>query len=155
MTMVLIGSNFGEVFPHRYDRRHDVSIVALYKINDNIDIGATWVFATGNAVSLAIMRYVSENELTSHEYNNYFGNIEYYEGRNAYRMPAYHRLDLSANFHKEKDLGIRTWSIGVYNAYNRQNPFFLYFGWDDNNNRVLKQVSLFPIIPSIKYSFKF
>ena len=69
-------------------------------------------------------------------------------------MPAYHRLDVSANFHKEKKWGTRTWSVGLYNAYSRQNPFYLYFGYQ-NNGRVLKQVSLFPIIPSVRYAFKF
>jgi len=69
-------------------------------------------------------------------------------------MPSYHRLDVGINMHKEKKWGERTWSFGVYNLYNRKNPFYLYFG-SENNNRVLKQVSLFPIIPSIRYSFKF
>lgn len=76
-------------------------------------------------------------------------------------MPAYHRLDVGVNFHKQKKWGQRTWSIGLYNAYNRQNPFFVYFSTEyydtivNNGKKVLKQVSLFPIIPSISYSFKF
>ena len=148
--------NFGEPFPYKYDRRHDISIVAMYKLNDNVDFGMTWVYGTGNAVTLAVARYLAEHEVhyDSELYNSFYGNIEHYKGRNGYRMPAYHRLDLSANFHKQKEWGMRTWSIGVYNAYNRQNPFFLYFGYS-NNSRVLKQVSLFPIIPSVRYSFKF
>ncbi len=147
--------NFGEPYPYKYDRRHDVSVVALYKLNDNIDFGATWVYGTGNAVTLAIARYASEYEVQElTEYGSSFGGIEHYKGRNGYRMPAYHRLDVNANFHKQTKWGHRTWSVGAYNLYNRQNPFFLYFGYS-NNSRVLKQVSLFPIIPSVRYSFKF
>ena len=73
-------------------------------------------------------------------------------------MPSYHRFDVSLNFHKQKKWGKRTWSIGAYNAYNRKNPFFLYFDYDYtgySNNKVLRQVSLFPVIPFISYQFNF
>ena len=152
--------NFGEPFPYKYDRRHDVSIVLLYEVNDHINLGLTWVYGTGNAVTLGVARIspLYETSEIYQEYNafNYggWGDIENYNGRNSYRMPAYHRLDVSANFHKEKKHGVRTWSVGLYNAYSRQNPFYLYFGYS-NNKKVLKQVSLFPIIPSIRYAFKF
>ncbi len=152
--------NFGEPFPYKYDRRHDVAVVLMYKLNENIDFGLTWVYGTGNAVTLGIARYlplVEYDEFVQY-YDSfyYYGQeIEYYKGRNSYRMPPYHRLDLSANFNKKIKWGERTWSVGLYNAYSRQNPFYLYFGWDNMGNRVLKQVSLFPIIPSVRYSFKF
>jgi hypothetical protein len=81
--------------------------------------------------------------------------LEYYGGRNSYRMPAYHRLDLSANFHKTKKWGKRTLSVGLYNAYNNKNAFFLYFRHDEHNNMRLYKVSIFPFMPSIKYSVKF
>ncbi len=145
--------NFGEPFPYKYDRRHDISIVAMYKLNDNIDFGMTWVYGTGNAVTLGVARY-SSIFIENYNGSTYSPEIEYYNGRNSYRTPAYHRLDVSANFHKEKKWGERTWSVGLYNAYSRQNPFYLYFGYQ-NNARVLKQVSLFPIIPSVRYAFKF
>lgn len=147
--------NFGKPFPYKYDRRHDISVVATYKYSDNIDFGFTWVYGTGNAVTLAIARYPSIYEVP-HLFQGgiAWGGIEYYKGRNGYRMPSYHRMDVGANFHKDTKWGTRTWSLGVYNVYNRQNPFFLYFGYE-NNSRVLKQVSLFPMIPSIKYSFRF
>ncbi len=147
--------NFGEPFPYKYDRRHDISIVAMYQLNDNIDFGMTWVYGTGNAVTLGVARYSSIFTNNNNGfYYDYAPEIEYYNGRNSYRTPAYHRLDVSANFHKKKKWGERTWSVGLYNAYSRQNPFYLYFGYD-NNKRVLKQVSLFPIIPSVRYAFKF
>ncbi len=73
-------------------------------------------------------------------------------------LNSLHRIDISANFHKQKKWGKRTWRIGVYNAYSRQNPFFLYFDTvfkHGEPKEVLKQVSLFPIIPSISFSFEF
>ncbi|MBE9466772.1 MAG: TonB-dependent receptor [Bacteroidetes bacterium] len=141
--------NFGKTYPYKYDRRHDISIVITHKFSDNIDAGLTWVYGTGNAVTLATEQYVVKTD-NGYEY------VEHYEKRNGYRMAAYHRFDFSANFHKQKKWGKRTWSFGVYNAYNRKNPFFLNFEEDYNNDRrVLKQYSLFPIIPSISYSFIF
>jgi hypothetical protein len=144
--------NFGEPFPYKYDRRHDASLVLMYELNDHIDFGLTWVYGTGNAVTLGVARYSSI--FNNNDPYGYAPEIEYYNGRNSYRTPAYHRLDVSANFKKKTKWGERTWSVGLYNAYSRQNPFYLYFGYD-NNNRVLKQVSLFPIIPSVRYAFKF
>lgn len=144
--------SFGEKFPYKYDRRHDISIVVNHKINDNIDIGVTWVYGTGNAITLGLEKYVSYFDL---ENNNYYEPIEYFEHRNNYRMPAYHRLDLGINMTKKLKWAERTWSFGAYNVYNRKNPFYLYFGYDSQNNRVLKQISLFPIIPSFRLSFKF
>ncbi len=146
--------NFGEKFPYKYDRRHDLSIALTYKYKENIDFGMTWVYGTGNAITLALARYQSFTGMNEQDYY-YPIDIEYYDSKNAYRMPAYHRLDLSANFHKEKKWGERTWSVGLYNAYNRQNPFYLYFGTDWNGNRQLKQLSLFPTIPFVRYSFNF
>ena len=70
-------------------------------------------------------------------------------------MPSYHRLDVSVNLKKQKKWGERTWSFGVYNAYNRQNPFYLDFTTDNNGNPQLSQFSLFPLIPSFTYAFKF
>lgn len=152
--------NFGEAFPYRYDRRHDLSIVLTQEITKNIDFAATWVYGTGNAVSLPIERYASPSSTL----NGFFGGeIEYYESRNGYRMASYHRMDVGINFHKQRKWWDRTWSIGAYNAYSRKNPFFLYFDTSytvDANGTTqpqqqLVQVSLFPVVPYISYSFKF
>lgn len=145
--------NNGEVFPYKFDRRHDIGIAVTHEINDRVDIGATWVYGTGNAVTLPTERYANTASLPFWSYNG--GDVEYIESRNGFRAPSYHRLDFGVNFHKEMRWGERTWSFGVYNLYSRQNPFYLYFGRDDNGDRALKQVSLFPVIPSFTYSFKF
>ncbi len=156
--------NFGKIFPAKYDRRHDISLALTHKISDKIDIGATWIFGTGNATTLALQKY------SPGYYMNTFGgnsDIEYYGSRNNYREPGYNRLDVGINLHKQKKHGIRTWSFSIYNAYNRQNPFYLYWGYDttrgynedgwyyEDSTRKLKQVSLFPLIPSVSYTFKF
>ncbi len=155
--------NFGEKFSARYDRRHDVSFVMTHRFSDRFDIGLTWVYGTGNAVTLPTQAVLSP---TVPFYNNYYSdyswNYEYYGKRNNYRTPSYHRMDVGFNFHKKKKHGIRTWNISFYNVYSRQNPFFLFFEESTNsdfqqtgNTKLLKQFSLFPIIPSFSYSFKF
>lgn len=160
--------NFGRKYYARYDRRHDISLVGIYKLSDRIKLSATWVYGTGNALSLPGSQYTTymhdPNASVNNQYSYYGyvgGNMknndenENLENKNNFRMGAYHRLDLGIQFHKKKKWGERIWEISVYNAYNRRNPFF-YYGYTDNKNiGRLKQVSLFPIIPSITYSFKF
>lgn len=149
--------NFGEVFPYKYDRRHDIGLAVTHKFDKYkdrkerdkwIDVGLVFVYGTGNATTLGLERYRSIPSGFGG------GEVVHIDGRNNYRMPNYHRLDLGVNIHTKKKRGERTWSFGLYNAYSRQNPFFLYFGYD-NNQRVLKQISLFPILPSFSYNFKF
>ena len=155
--------NFGQTYPYRYDRRHDIGIAVTHEINDMINIGLVWVYGTGNAVTLGLESYSSLNtSLVDDIYNfnlNNFGNnistVDHIDGRNNYRMPNYHRLDISINMKKEKKWGERTWSFGLYNAYSRQNPFYLEFTRDRIGNPQLSQFSLFPLIPSFTYSFKF
>ncbi len=147
--------NFGEPFPYRYDRRHDIGAAITHKFNDKVDIGVVWVYGTGNAVTLGTERYNSFDAATNFYGGFGYGEIEYIESRNGYRMPAYHRLDIGINLHKKMEKWERTWSFGVYNIYNRQNPFYLYFSRDNVGDRRLTQVSLFPLIPSFSYSFKF
>ncbi len=155
--------NFGRKYYARYDRRHDISIVGIYKLTDKITLSGTWVYGTGNAISLGVQQYQSYNH-NPLEINNFYnsaynlsfrGEKEVIGNKNDFRMGAYHRLDVGIQFHKQKKWGERTWEISIYNAYNRKNPFFYYSYTDNNNVGKLKQVSLFPIIPSITYSFKF
>ncbi len=152
--------NFGKTFPAKYDRRHDLSLALTHKFSDKFDIGLTWVYGTGNSITLGVQQYPSQLPQS-------YSPITYYNGRNGYKMPAYHRMDISMNFHKQKKHGVRTWSVGFYNAYSRQNPFYLYWGYDtisgynndgyyyEDSEPALKKVSLFPIIPSISYTYKF
>jgi len=145
--------NFGREFPYRFDRRHDLSVALTHVFSERVDIGVVWVYGTGNAVSLPIERY---QRLPDAGLNNFFQpEVGHIESRNNYRMAAYHRLDLGVNLHKVTKWGERTWNLGLYNAYSRQNPFFLYFSFDEAGNQRLTQFALFPIIPSFTYNFKF
>jgi hypothetical protein len=151
--------NFGREYPFKYDRRHDIGIAATYRINDRISISGDWVYGTGNATTLGIARYPAiadrpaDNFPVNREFQ-YFNQVQVYEGRNGFRMRAYHRLDLGISFTKQKRWGERTWTLGLYNAYNRQNPYFYFLDYEKGRRR-LKQFSLFPVIPSFSYNFKF
>jgi outer membrane cobalamin receptor len=148
--------SFGEIFPYRYDRRHDISVAITHRFNERVDIGVVWVYGTGNAVTLGLERYLSiEGARETFQYGSGYNDIEYIAQRNNYRMASYHRLDVGVNLHKKKKWGERTWSLGFYNIYNRQNPFYLYFGNDIEGNKQLYQASLFPILPAISYNLKF
>ncbi len=143
----------GEWFPYKYDRRHDISIAMTHEWKSNKDFSAVWVYGTGNAVTLPTMRY--EGPLSSTWGGNFRQDIQYFESRNNFRAPSYHRLDLSFSWRKTKRWGERKWTLGVYNAYNRLNPFFLDMSRDRAGQRKVIQYSLFPIIPSFTYTFKF
>lgn len=145
--------NGGKKFPAKYDRRHDVSIVAMYKFNKRIDLSLTWVYSSGNMATLGLREYEGEDGSV----------VSYVEQRNNYRMPAYHRMDVSVNFHKKLKHGNRTINVSVYNLYNHKNPFLIYKreGTVSTNSTTgevypssLIQLSVFPIIPSISYTFK-
>ncbi|MBX3165639.1 MAG: TonB-dependent receptor [Bacteroidetes bacterium] len=143
--------NFGKVYPYKYDRRHDLSVVNLYKISNKLDIGVTWVYGTGNAVSLPLQSYVAATNMPFMPTNQ----VQYYGGKNNYRMAPYHRLDFSINRHTKKKWGKVTWSAGLYNVYGRLNPYFLYFSTNEYKRTQLKQVSLFSVIPMVSWNFKF
>jgi hypothetical protein len=145
--------NNGNWYPYKYDRRHDVSVAMTHNWNKRMDFSAVWVFGTGNALTLPIAHYSGPYQPVPGQ-PFYYSDILYYGSRNAYRMRSYHRLDLSISFSKEKRWGERKWTFAVYNVYNRKNPFYMDIGIRDGN-RVFIQYSLFPIIPSVAYSFKF
>ena len=157
--------NFGRVYPFKYDRRHDLAIVGMYDISEKVRVSGTWVYGSGYAVTLAFDRFnvfyepaADQGEFVISEYD-----IENYQSKNNYRTPEYHRLDLGIDFIKKKKSFTRTWSLGAYNVYNRNNAFFLFTesevqqGPDGeiSSQTVLKQASLFPIIPYINLQYEF
>ncbi len=148
--------NEGRRYPYRYDRRHDVSVVSVYEINDRINISGTWVYGTGNAVSLPESKFPRFQFSDFYSLPFLFGSeLEYYPQRNNFRMRAYHRMDLGITMSKQKRRGIRTWALGVYNLYSRRNPFYLDITTDGRGNERFVQYSLFPVLPYITYSFEF
>ena len=146
--------NGGKVFPAKYDRRHDISITVQHKFSERFDLSGTWVFSSGNCGTLGTQVY----EGLMDEWG-YIPSINALE-RNNFRMGNYHRLDLGVNFHRPTKHGVSTWNISVYNVYNHHNPFIVYtnYSWDEatqTEKKKLMQASLFPILPSVSYSFKF
>ncbi len=152
--------NNGKEYAYKYDRRHDISLALTHEWNKRMDFSMVWVYGTGNAITLPIATY---QVASSNSSQGYYRNNEatYYGDRNSFRMNSYHRLDLSFSWWKNKKWGQRKWTLAVYNAYNHRNPFFInleedyrYSGQGSYNKRFI-QYSLFPVIPSITYSFKF
>lgn len=154
------GLSLGEAFPYKYDRRHDISVALTHKKSDRMDLGLVWVYGSGNTYTLGSQNYgairAGEDRTFSNNFFSTFEQLNHVESRNNQRAPAYHRLDLSVNLHKQKKRGIRTWSFGVYNAYARMNPFTLTVEQRRNSDQLyLKQTSLLSIIPFTSYTFKF
>ena len=141
--------NNGEPFLFRYDRRHDVSSTASYNINKHSVISINYVFATGTPITLPEQIY-SGISSTQPVVDIYLPGK-----RNDFIMPNYHRMDINYSHHKVNNWGKRVWSFGFYNASNRQNPFFITPAFNDEGQRILRQVTLFPIIPSISYKQEF
>lgn len=141
--------NEGNSFPATFDRRHDLSVVASYKINDKWSLGATFVYGTGQATTVPVGRYFIEGQI-----------VNQYGDRNGFRMPAYHRADISATYIIPREKYYSDLTISIYNLYNRRNPYFIYYDVDgsieeQNLDIQAKQVSLFPILPSLTWNFKF
>ncbi|MBE0662968.1 MAG: TonB-dependent receptor [Bacteroidales bacterium] len=151
--------NFGKKYFARYDRRHDISVVAVYEISEKLIFSGTWVYGTGNAITLPIGEYWSyPHSMGQYDGFNpgfWWGNVNDYGGINNFRMAPYHRLDLGIQFIQQYENWRGTWELSAYNAYNRKNPFFYYIGYTGADERALMQVSIFPIIPSLSYSIKF
>ncbi len=141
----------GRVFPAKYDRTHDLSIVANYDLNKAWTFGATFVYGTGNAYTLPESFYFVDFDVTAN-----------YGPRNSSRQLAYHRIDLAATYNlrtkKEKPFS-SSLTLSIYNVYNRKNVFLTYFSPESGavgGEVDLKayRVSLFPIIPAITWNFK-
>ena len=176
--------NGGKRFPYKYDRRHDLSIAFMQRFvrfryvpstitrsSENgvntittfekikkreIEISAAWVLGSGYCVTLPVGMIEVGHPVLHGLSSIYTLEYEEYGERNGYRMAPYHRLDLSISFIKQRKWGERRWVWSIYNAYNRKNPYFVKLDWIEGlKGRKYMQYSLFPIIPSISYQFKF
>lgn len=142
--------NGGKRFPYKFDRRHDIKIAVVHSFTKRFQISGDWVFGTGVATTLpvAIISDINGNER------------ELYTSRNDFRMPAYHRMDIGLKWTKQKKRYERAWLINIYNVYNRLNAFYIYRETAQDPvtqqfKNEFRQITLFPIIPSIAYQFKF
>ena len=137
----------GKYFAARQDRTHDLTVVAMYELNNKWALSANFVYYTGNAVTFPSGKYEMDGQI-----------VNYYSERNGYRMPAYHRLDLGATYYRKRtDTYESSWSFSVYNAYGRENAYTISFRESDTNPGQTEafQLSLFRWIPSITYNFHF
>lgn len=143
--------NNGDPFPAKYDRRNDISVVGSYVLNKKWTLSSVFVYGSGNPITLPTSYYFIQGNIQEQ-----FSNI------NAYRLPAYDRLDISATLtpkHKKQHKWEGSWTFSIYNVYDRHNPYFLYV---DNQGTVSKgitvtvyEVYILPILPSVTYNFKF
>lgn len=164
--------NLGERYPARFDNRHKLNIVVMHKISPKVEISAAWSYASGNHVTLSLENYMENGSLNYVHGNGYdlpytgSWGIDYYEGRNNYQLPAYHRLDLGIKIYRPKKKGrMGIWTVSIYNVYSRMNPFMIHK--TDKEVRdpsssygykvvpVFKTVGIMPIIPSVSYTYKF
>jgi hypothetical protein len=141
------GINNYNWYPVKYNQTHDISIVLIYKIGHRLSLSGVWNYATGNAVTFPSGKYVINNIA-----------VPYYSERNGYRMPAYHRLDFNLTLNGKNRKKFKSqWDFSVYNLYNRHNAYMITFRESKTVEGATEAVrlSLFGIVPSIGYNFKF
>lgn len=141
------GINQFRWYPAKYDKTHDVSVVAGYRLTPRLTLSGVWVYATGNAVTFPSGKYVVDNQ-----------QVPYYTERNGYRMPGYHRMDVSLTLTGKRTRKVESgWDFSVYNLYNRYNAYAIRFRESETAPGTTEAVrlSLFGIVPSVTYHFKF
>ena len=140
------GINGGEWYTASNDRRHDIALVGMYRLNERWELSAAWRYNTGQALTAPSAKYEVDGR-------TYY----YYAERNGYRAPAYHRLDISATYSRRLKRMTQQWAFGLYNAYNRYNPYVITFENDNESPTGTKtmQTSLFGIIPSVSFTVKY
>ncbi|MDF1673623.1 MAG: TonB-dependent receptor [Vicingaceae bacterium] len=152
----------GNWFPTKQDRTHDISLVGIWSISERVKLSSTFVYYTGNAVTFPTGKYVIDNQT-----------INLYSERNGSRMPNYHRMDIGLTIDNKKFKEIKkpdtgeiekvkkkvesSWNFSVYNVYGRENAYSITFQEQANDptKTEIVQLSLFKIIPSISYNFRF
>lgn len=141
------GINNNNWYPSKIDKTHDISVVGNFAINPRLSISAAWIYYTGNAVTFPSGKYEYDNQIWS-----------YYTERNSYRMPNYHRLDLNLHLKGKEAKRLKSsWDFSLYNAYNRYNAYSISFEESSSTPGQTEAVklSLFGIVPSVSWNFKF
>ena len=143
----IAGINGGDWYNAKQDRTHDVSVVTIFELNPKWSVSGVFVYNTGNAVTFPTGKYALGGQ-TVYQYAN----------RNANRMPAYHRLDVSVTYENKKSKKYESsWNFSLYNVYGRENAYRISFQDDplDKTKTQVIQTALFRWVPSITYNFKF
>lgn len=166
--------NEGRRYPSRYDNRHKLNIVVMHKLSKKVELSAAWTYSSGNYTTLSLENYYPGDNLHKPGEGPSWGSgtrldEDYYDERNNYQLLAYHRLDLGINVYRPKKKGrMGIWNISIYNVYSRMNPILVYkgdveekAGTNDYGNpnvtyrNAFKSIGIFPIIPSVSYTYKF
>ena len=143
----IAGINMGSWYPSSQDQTHNISIVGVYKYNKKWTFSSDWVYSTGTPVTWPSGKFPVDGVP-----------VYDYTSRNGYRLPAYHRLDLGATVITKKTARFESsLTFSLYNAYGRSNPYTITFQKDPDNplKTQVQQTSLFKMVPSITYNFKF
>ena len=146
------GISNGEWYPTRFDRMHNLSVVNSYELNKKWSFSANFVYSTGTPATFPTNRYEIQGVVVAHNVDNQ---------RNNFRVPSYHRLDLSATLtpEKNKDRKIKgEWVFSIYNVYNRRNPFSIYFEQNENNPQqtdAIRYAVIGSFVPAVSYNFNF
>lgn len=161
--------NSGKRYPSRYDNRHKLNIVVMHKLSKRVELSGAWTYSSGNYTTLSLENYYPGDHLhrpgATPDYGSDYGK-NYYEGRNNYQLPGYHRLDLGISIFRPKKKGrMGIWNISIYNVYCRMNPMVILKGDVEEKKgegdhsptyrNAFKSIGLFPIIPSVSYTYKF
>ena len=144
--------NNGKEFPYIYDQTHNLSLTGNYKISKSMIFSAVWIYHSGNHITLPSAKYQIANY--DDKGNLSYSEVEIYSQKNGYRLPDYHRLDIGLNHTKQLKKGIRNWSINIFNAYNRQNAYYVYYKKKEDGTIKLFQRSFFPVLLNLSYSYK-
>jgi outer membrane cobalamin receptor len=141
------GINNFSWYPMKYDKTNELSVITIYKLGQRLTISGVWTYATGNAVTFPSGKYILDNNP-----------VPWFTERNGYRMPAYHRMDLSLTLNgKNRKKFKSSWDLSVYNLYNRYNAYIISFRESEvvpGSTEAVK-LSLFGIVPSVTYNFRF
>jgi hypothetical protein len=144
--------NLGRIFSPRFDTRHNISLILTYKLSNNINIGASWIYSSGQAVNTPDGQYT---------FNSFFDNNIYdvyadYGLKNNYRLPSYHKLDINFSYKTMIKNTLLEIYLNIYNLYNRKNVYSQYIDKDEEKNQlVMKRLTLFPFIPTIGVKVNF
>ncbi|MEM9836402.1 MAG: hypothetical protein AAF828_07865, partial [Bacteroidota bacterium] len=149
----LAGVNEDAYFAANQDRRHDLNLSLTYRLSATWQASINWTYGSGVPTTLPAGAY--ETSFVPGFRNAGSNRFTFYGDRNADRLPSIHRLDIALRWYRNPRWGKAHWEFGLYNAYNRANPFYLRSVPAGQNRSRLVQVSLFPIIPSISYNFSF
>jgi ribosomal protein L25 (general stress protein Ctc) len=141
--------NNSQYYPSNWDKPHNISVVLNYELSKRVNVSANWVYTSGARLTMPSGKF---------EYGN--NTVPVYSGRNGYKLPDYHRLDLSLTLKGKNKPGKKIsgeWNFSVYNAYYRKNAFSITFKQDKENpsKMVAYKVYMFPVIPAVTYNVKF